>query len=181
MAPVDGGDTDPEDSHPNGPAEPHETVPVIRPALVDNLLKLSIAIAVLCAGASVGYYFAIYLPAKDARARSDAAAAASAQAADAAITAAAQDKRRADYQTCLQAAQDDYSAHWDSDCATHSAINARGYTACLSNGMNHDECASLWPTLPTTDCSLPLNLANSLNAGLKDAQARCLDEAKAGL
>ena len=161
------------------PAPAATAPPPARSALVDQVLKVSIAVAILCAGLGVGYYFAFFLPQKEAQARADAAAAAAAQAKaqqDAAT------KRTAAYNTCVTTAQTSYHADWNSNCSMKADEQENNYRNCLAQPYGSPEqCRGAYPELDRMDCSLPMVIANSLNDQLDKAKARCLDQAKSGL
>jgi hypothetical protein len=168
------------------PPATHQAVPrAPDPFRSDVILRLAIALAVVMAGASVAYYFAVYLPARDARAHADAVAASAAQAANAAqssaVAAADQDRRRAAYQACLANADLTYHATWNGNCADRATKQAAQLTNCLALGSTRDVCAATWPALPAADCTLPTYLSDTLDSDLKAANTLCLDQAKAGL
>jgi len=150
-----------------------------RSALADQVMKWSIAAAILCAGLGVGYYFAFFLPQKEAQARADAQAAAAAQAK---AQQDAQTKRTAAYNNCVTTAQQSYHSDWNSNCSLKADEQENNYRACLGQTFSSPEqCRSNYPELDRIDCSLPMVIANSLNDQLDKAKARCLDQAKSGL
>ena len=181
--------TAPDDQTPAPEPPPPAPAPVIiKPASgpADLVLKISIAVAILIAGLSVGYYFIVYLPGKDARAQAAAQAAATnaaaANAAQASTAKQVEAKRAANYAACLQTAQDNYSMDWDRNCTTQSQDRETAYNNCVNDTLSTaSSCREQYPEIPVANCSLATNLANSLNDQLKDAKDRCLQQAKDGL
>ena len=159
--------------------------PPARGGVADTVLKLSIALAFLIAGVSVGYYFLVYVPGKDARAQAAAtAAAANAKATASAQAAASQQaaaKRTANYNSCLASADATYHADWDGNCATRSQQREADFNRCAGGFLSDSECRETNPYIPPADCQLPSTIADSLNGELRDAKDRCLQQAKDGL
>lgn len=159
--------------------------PPARSSVADTMLKISVAIAFLIAGVSIGYYFLVYVPAKDARTQAAAsAAAANATAQASAQSAASQQtasRRAANYNSCLATADASYHADWNSNCATRSQQREADYNRCAGGFLSESDCRETNPYIPTVDCQLPSALADSLNGELRDAKDRCLQQAKDGL
>ncbi len=150
---------------------------------LDALLKLSIIAGVLFASASVGYYFLVYLPQRDAQ--FDAQRAQEKEQADAARE--AQQERQAEeaadaqlrYQTCLTHATENYNAVWASNCKRVAEQTLADRATCI---YSKEMCNSLYqPRDSSPNCALPGLLAKDLNASLDRARDRCLQESKAGL
>jgi hypothetical protein len=159
--------------------------PPVRGGVADTVLKLSIALAFLIAGVSVGYYFLVYVPGKDARAQAAATAAAANATATASAQAAASQqaaaKRTANYNSCLSAAEATYHADWNGNCATRSQQREADFNRCAGGFLSDSECRETNPYISPVDCQLPSTIADSLNGELKDAKDRCLQQAKDGL
>ena len=121
---------------------------------LDTFLKLSIIVSVLMASASVGYYYLVYLPRRDAqldfqhqlerkgdeaekrqeRARAEAERSAlreqvlkELEARQAAEKAAAQER----YQDCLRLARSDYEATWAASCKEFGDIFRKSRNDCI--------------------------------------------------
>jgi hypothetical protein len=149
--------------------------------VVDAVLKLSIAVAFLIAGVSVGYYFLVYVPGKDARAQAAASAAAANATAQATASQQAATRRAANYNSCLASVDTTYHADWNSNCATRSQQREADYNRCLGGFLSESECRDQNPFIAPTDCQLPTVVADSINGELKDGKDRCLQQAKDGL
>jgi len=167
------------------PAPPPQVVaapaPPGRSAVADTVLKLSIAVAFLIAGVSVGYYFLVYVPAKDARAQAAATAAAANATAQQAASQQVATRRSANYNTCLAAADTAYHADWNSNCSTRSTQREADFNRCVGGFLSESDCRDQNPYIPPTDCQLPTVVADSINGELRDAKDRCLQQAKDGL
>jgi hypothetical protein len=155
--------------------------PPARGVVVDAVLKLSIAVAFLIAGVSIGYYFLVYVPAKDARTQAAASAAAANATAQAAASQQVAARRAANYNSCLASVDTTYHADWNSNCATRSQQREADYNRCLGGFLSESDCRDQNPFIPPTDCQLPTTVADSVNAELKDGKDRCLQQAKDGL
>jgi hypothetical protein len=161
---------------------------------VDAFLKVSMGLALLIAAGSIGYYYAVYLPTRDAqldserrleRAHAEFArktAEERAQAEREAIEqrqvlekAAAQDK----YESCIDRAGTVYNANWTLNCKNLADKARKDRTSCT---LPPATCDSMYPARdPTVTCALPQNLASAINADLERSKDRCLQEIKAGL
>ena len=162
-------------------APPAGPPPAVRSGIADTVLKLSVAVAFLIAGVSVGYYFLVYVPAKDARAQAAATAAAANATAQQAASQQAATRRAANYNSCLAAADTAYHADWNSNCATRSQQREADFNRCVGGFLSESDCRDQNPYIPPTDCQLPTVVADSINGELKDAKDRCLQQAKDGL
>ena len=152
----------------------------------DAVLKLAIAAAILTIALSVGYYFVVYIPRRDADNQARAAAAQSAQAAQQAQQAAQaqqnQTARRDAYNSCVADASAAYSANWDSSCRTQSDERSSQYRSCASGGFyNVQQCLNMYPALPASNCTLPAAVGNRWDQLLKTDKDKCLEVAKDGL
>lgn len=152
----------------------------------DSILKLAIAAAILTVALSVGYYFVVYIPKRDADNQARAAAAQSAQAAQQAQRDAqarqTQTARRDAYNSCIADASAVYAANWESSCRTQSDERAEQYQSCISGGLyNIQQCLSMYPALPPSNCTLPAAVGNRWDQLLKTDKDKCLEVAKDGL
>jgi hypothetical protein len=164
---------------------------------IDALLKLSIVAAVLLASSSVAYYYAIYLPQRDARieARTNAEKAAAEQRRledeqRRSEGAAAADQRRIvekagaqmRYNQCLRGAQDEYDATWNANCNSKRQKLAENYAYCMSHLKDQSYCSDLYKsTTASSNCTLPAYIADGLSTDLNKARDRCLQAYKSGL
>jgi hypothetical protein len=173
---------------------------------VDAFLKLSVAVSLLGAAGSVGYYYSIYLPGRDAqldRDRKQEAARAeySRQAEQARLREAeirsAEEKRETEerqaaaleavqlrYRGCVRSAEDNYSANWARECKKTVDTAAAKYKQCFSEKPTEKSwCDTLYSdrNLSPTNCALPRVVAQDITEVLDKGRKRCLDESRAGL
>jgi hypothetical protein len=165
---------------------------------IDAFLKLSVALSLLGAAGSVGYYYSVYLPTRDAQLerdrkvenaklefarlaetearRSEAQAQEEQKAAD---KAAIRDR----YQTCVNGADATYSSNWALNCKRLADKQVKDRSECLTGGMmQKSTCDSLYATRdPTGNCSLPRPIASDLDGDRHRAREMCLRESQAGL
>jgi hypothetical protein len=165
---------------------------------LDAFLKLSIIASVLLASSSVAYYYAVYLPDRDARI--DAATAAAEQRRAEEKTAAEQrraeekaaaEERRSEEQTdaqmrynrCLGKAEDVYNSAWASNCSSRGKEAQQKHDRCIADPRNDKElCDQHYQLLDASaNCALPRTLASDLEASLNKERERCLQASKAGL
>jgi hypothetical protein len=165
---------------------------------VDAFLKISVALSLLGAAASVGYYHSIYLPARDAQvdrdhkiesAKLELARRTEAQARQA-ETQAQEDRLAAQkaairdrYQTCTRIADMSYDSNWVLNCKRLADKQAKDRSECLSGGIaQKSACESLYPPRePGASCSLPRAIAADLDSDRNRAHEMCLRESQAGL
>lgn len=149
---------------------------------MDKLLKLSVIAAALMAGGGVFYHYVVFLPGIEQakREKEEAQQAASTQKAAA---------RQVAYERCKVAARINYDSNWASACTAVAAQAQTDYNHCLRDpavmsnqflGKAHCEKA-YGQRDASPECSLPGRRSDSINAGYKDAQDKCLAEAKSGL
>lgn len=164
---------------------------------VDTFLKLCVGLSLLGAAGSVGYYYSVYLPSRDAQLdrdrKLDAAHAEYAkQAAEARIAAekrdaeerqaAARDASQTAYQVCTANAQANYSAVWATSCKRIADQSAKSNKDCLTQGSAKSYCDTVYASRDASpNCALPRVLANDLTDQLEKARKLCLDESRAGL
>jgi hypothetical protein len=164
---------------------------------IDTLLKLSIVAAVLLASSSVGYYYLVYLPRRDARLdleratereRADAEKRAERERAlseqraierrQSAEKAAAQIR----YDTCLTRAYDMYDASWTAACKRLGEKRLKDHHDCMRNELGRTFCDSTYDIREVSpNCALPRVIATELKADLEKGRDRCLQENKSGL
>lgn len=146
----------------------------------DEVLKLALAAAALLIGASVAYYYAIFLPDQaNAQAERVAEAERTKRQADEKAEARKIDEARtakSTYDQCLAFAQSNYSDRWDASCKRINKSDLERKSECESNGYGY--CDSIKIT-PANDCSLPNALANDYDNRLEEANKLCLEEFKA--
>jgi hypothetical protein len=164
---------------------------------VDTFLKLCVGISLLGAAGSVGYYYSIYLPARDtqldrdrkleaARAEYSRRAEQERIAAEKHATeerqAAAREASQVAYQVCIQTAEGIYNSGWASNCKRIAEQNSKANKDCLTQGTPKSSCDAIYANRDTsTNCALPRVLATDLDDQLDKARKRCLEENRAGL
>jgi hypothetical protein len=161
---------------------------------VDIFLKLSVAVSLLGAAASVGYYYSIYLPARDTqvdnerrleKAHAEFARKAAEERAEADRLAAEQHQiqgkaaAQASYDACVDRAIAVYNAGWASNCKRLAEETRKARAACSGTASS---CDLIYPAKDGgPNCALPSTLASSLNGNLDRSRDRCLQESNAGL
>jgi hypothetical protein len=156
---------------------------------VDTILKLSLAGGALLAGAGVGYYFGIFLPAQAIHETLDAGAGRQVQAVD--NTAALERARAAElrrreaerqrYQVCLSTADGTYQSRWTAACRAQHTRQQAAFEDCADDFFSSREsCARKFPVEPEHGCALPLALSNRLAADREAARTQCLGEMQGG-
>lgn len=149
----------------------------------DAILKLSLAIAVLCLGFGVGYYYGIFLPqqaevvAKRTIDLEKSRIEREKQLNDQKLV--KENEARSKYEICESAATFDYTNRWNTSCIRQHDADLTTKRNCLSNGSDASYCTSI-TVRPANNCSLPSSEAVSYDQGLKEAKQLCLDELKAG-
>lgn len=146
----------------------------------DEVLKLALAVAALLIGASVAYYYAIFLPdqanvqaqrmTEADRVKREAEEKSEARKLDAARNA------KTAYDQCLASAQSNYSNRWNNSCRKLNKADIERKLQCEVNGYQY--CDSIKIT-PASDCSLTTTLMNDYDNGLDEANKLCLEEFKA--
>jgi hypothetical protein len=161
---------------------------------VDALVKLSVAASVLLASGSVGYYYVVYLPDRDAgiareqkleKAKAELTRHVDQQRREAEQRAA--DERRANdqaeakaaYQSCVALADRSYNAMWASTCKRLADKDAKDRADCVAKGSSFCDIYKQGDGSPS--CSLPRVLASDLDTTHEKSRDRCLQESKSGL
>jgi hypothetical protein len=161
---------------------------------VDAFLKLSIAVSLLGAAVSVGYYYSVYLPRRDIgldnerrleKAHAEFVRKLAEERDDAERLAAeqrqAQEKAAAqvNYEACINRGNAVYNVTWASNCKRLADEARKNRASCTSIPST---CDLIYPARDAgPNCALPHSLADSLNADLNRGMDRCLQENKAGL
>jgi hypothetical protein len=167
-------------------------------ARIDALFKLSVIAALLLASSGVAYYYAIYLPRRDAEIENERALEQVRAEAD---KTAMQERlameqkqlaeRRAEakagaesrYQTCIDNAGAVHSASWAAECKQLAEKAQQDHKDCLSKSkLSEEYCNTAYRTRDASpNCLLPLKNAADLDGGLTKARNRCAQERKAAL
>ena len=155
----------------------------------DAVLKLSLAAAILMAGAGVGYYFGIFLPAQAIRESLNTGEQRQVQSIDRtdelARAEAAEAQRReaaqARYRACVSTADMGYQERWSAACRAQHARQQAAFEDCADNLFStRDGCARKFPVEPEHGCALPLSIGNRLSTARDAAKAQCLGEMQGG-
>ena len=165
---------------------------------MNTFLKLSVIAALLLASYCVGYYYAVYLPARDAQHNeqhlAEALHAYGRQRAEAVGTVAQQklaeqrlaaDKAAAEsrYKACLTSAGADHDASWSEACKrlADQAVEDRGN--CLANKkLPQGYCSAAYRVRDASPhCILPADIATALDGDLTVARNQCLQQRNAAL
>ena len=161
---------------------------------IDAFVKLSVAASILLASGSVGYYYVVYLPGRDAdiareqkieKAKADLARQVDQQRREADQRAA--EERRANdqaevkaaYQSCVALADRSYDGMWASTCKRIAEKDAKDRADCVAKGSSFCDIYKLRDGSP--NCALPRALASDLDATHEKSRDRCLQESKSGL
>jgi hypothetical protein len=170
------------------------------PGKSDAFLKITMGLALLIAAGSVGYYYSIYLPARDAkldsdrrleRAHSDLARQAEEErvrsekeAADL-QAAVGRELIKSNYESCLRVARANYDGNWALNCKQTSDRSRKGRADCVASSANNRDmiagCERTWPQVDESSCSLPRPISSEINSDYDKARDRCLKESTAGL
>lgn len=159
---------------------------------IDILLKLSIAASVLFTSSSVGYYYLLYLPRRDAqldverafeRARADALQRMFSE------QRALEERQSAEkaaaltrYQTCLSEANANYQAVRATACKRLGEQSRKDHDDCISKNVGKNFCDVTYAIRDASpNCSLPREIATDFDADLEKARDRCLQENRSGL
>jgi hypothetical protein len=145
----------------------------------DPILKVSLALAALLAGAGVGYYYGIYLPAQDVRRQTQEMTARQTQA-QAETKALAERARReqaaqTEYQDCANFAELSYKQRWNLSCQSLHDADQSAFEDCADNLFSTESgCLAKNPVRPAQDCALPAQVAQSLSQARDERKAQCL-------
>lgn len=173
-------------------------------AKIDAVLKLSIIASLLLASSGIGYYYAVYLPRRDAQLdnellekirayadqRAEQAQLASEQpemeqrqSAEKVATEMEKAAAETGYQTCLNSASVTHDASWAAECKRLAEKAVEGHAECLSRSkLSQGYCDTAYRTRDASpNCTLPLAIATSLDGDLNRARNRCLQERNAAL
>jgi hypothetical protein len=167
-------------------------------ARIDALLKLSVVAALLLGSSGVAYYYAIYLPHRDAeienaraleqaRAEADKSAMQERVAVEQSQLAARRAEAKAGaesrYQACIDNAGAVHSASWAAECKRLAEKAQQDHKDCLSKSkLSEEYCDTAYRMRDASpNCTLPLKIATDLDGGLTKARNRCAQDRKAAL
>jgi D-alanyl-D-alanine carboxypeptidase len=166
---------------------------------IDAILKLSVVVSVLLASSSVGYYYLVHLPHRDAQfepervlERLRAAAKKRAEQEQLLFEQQASERRAAEqqaleerqalekanrYEACLSRATDNYNASRLAACNRPREKIIKDRDNCIKLGFSEKVCAMAHVVREASpNCTLPRAVALSLDADVEKARDRCLKE-----
>jgi Tfp pilus assembly protein PilX len=161
---------------------------------VDGFLKFCAAVSLLVAAASVGYYFSVYLPERDAKMdrekqfeQAKAEMARKSEQARLADEREAEIKRQSDaaeakqfrYRVCIANAEDAYTKNWASSCRDAAQTATKKRTDCQKTSPNLN-CDLIYPAADSGP-SCTLSGGAVLNERLEKSRNRCLEESRSGV
>jgi hypothetical protein len=155
----------------------------------DTVLKLSLAAGVLLAGAGVGYYFGIFLPAQAIHETLDTGTKRQIEntdhTADLERARLAEEQRREAsqqrYQACMSTADTAYRTRWASGCRVQHERQQAAYDDCADDLFSTREgCARKFPVEPEQGCALPVQISGRLVSDRDAARSQCLGELQGG-
>jgi CRISPR/Cas system-associated exonuclease Cas4 (RecB family) len=165
---------------------------------INALFKLSIIVALLVASSGVAYYYAVYLPRRDAQ-LDEVRAVEQAHAADdlrarqeqLAFEQKQAEQRQAEmkagaetrYQTCIDAAGVTHDTTWAAECKRLAEKAQQDHADCLAKSkLSQQYCDTAYRSRDgSSNCTLPLKVATEVDGGLIKARNRCAQERKAAL
>ena len=162
-------------------------------AKINTLLKLSVIVSLLIGSSGAAYYYALYLPQRDAeleqehlseqlqaygQRRTEEARLLAGQQQIEQLRAADKTAAESRYQTCLVRAGATHDASWSAQCKVLADQVAANHTACLAIGkLSASYCdASYRMRDGSPNCSLPLKVSTGLDGDLTAARQRCVQE-----
>lgn len=144
----------------------------------DAILKLALALAALLAGAGVGYYYGVFLPAQDVRRQTRELA--ERQAVEAAQHQALTEQARraqaarAEYDDCIAFAELSYKQRWAQSCQGLHEADRSAFEDCADNLFStRSGCLAKYPVRPARDCALPSQIARQLSGARDERKAEC--------
>jgi len=167
-------------------------------ARIDALLKLSVITSLLLASSGVAYYYAVYLPQRDAeqdhenslqklnaygqkRAGQEQSAAQQRESEQRQAEAKAGAGIR--YQNCLDGARTNHDSSWAVACKRLADKAVQDHADCLSvPNLPQGYCDAAYGTRdPSANCTLPAEMAADLDGALNTARKACLQERNTAL
>lgn len=156
---------------------------------MDKLVKFAITIGALLASISVFYHYVVALPSieRDKAAEADLARREKATAAH--LEQLRETQRQRAYDGCISIAAYSYRTDWAAACKSFSMQQDVAYKNCLGDKavianqfLGESYCKSTFGDSDASpECSLPSERAQSINVAHKQAQEKCVTEARLGL
>jgi hypothetical protein len=167
-------------------------------ARIDALLKLSVIASLLLASSSVAYYYAIYLPQRDAeqdresglqklqtygQKRADQEQSAAQRRETEQRQAEAKEGAGIRYENCVDGARINHDTSWAASCKRLADKAAQDHSDCLSvPNLPQGYCDAAYGTRdPSAHCTLPVEIVADLDGALNSARKACLQERNAAM
>ena len=129
--------------------------------------KAVAAASALIAVSGIGYYFVVYLPARDKAALVEKRSAERAAA-----------EQQAKIIDCVHSAEIEYTATWNSNCASQAKKNRDHYTNCIAQGLGKAFCHDYYGEQSTVNCGLPRTVAQAINDNLQRKRELCYQQSR---
>lgn len=144
----------------------------------DPILKIGLGLGALLAGAGVGYYHGIYLPAQDIRRQTQALTEKQDQAAQQARALAERARReqaaQGEYAACVNYAELSYKQRWAQTCQSLHDADQSAFEDCADDFFSTRRgCLAKHPIRPAQDCALPSRTAQDLSGARDQRKAQC--------
>jgi len=158
---------------------------LVKTVTLNQAIKLSLIAGVLLVSFSVFYYLIIFLPRKEqTKMESQRQAEQTRQELEQARVALQQQEiiakelkelsRSAELDVCLSDAYEDYKLNWANNCRTEAGRVSLLAQECFRSGLSWNLCTALQRTAnASSSCSLPSNLAGSVNAAYRQRKEEC--------
>ena len=156
--------------------------------------KALLAASALIAASGAGYYFFIYLPARDKVALEEKRSAGRLEAEQQAgiaeaeqqakIAAAEQPAPIAEAQQpapiadCVHRAEIEYTATWNSHCASQAKKNRDHYANCIAQRLGRGFCQDYYGEQSAVKCGLPRTVAQAINDNLHREKELCYQQSR---
>lgn len=146
---------------------------------INTVLKLSLAAAALMAGAGVGYYYGIHLPAQDLRRQTremnERQAREAQQARALAERARREEAAQTEYADCVNFSELAYRQRWTQSCQSLHDADQSAFEDCADDLFSTERgCLAKRPIRPARDCALPAGMAQALTEAREQRKAQCL-------
>lgn len=149
---------------------------------MEEMLKIAVILGSLLIGFGVFYHYVIFLPSVENRKMQQAEK-------EKRESAEQANQRQLTYLTCMSAVGQDYDVNWATSCKNVALEQAQGLQNCMTDPsiisnpyMGRSYCQSNYGNSdPSPHCTLPNNRAGSINQAKRDAEQKCLSEARSNL
>jgi hypothetical protein len=165
---------------------------------IDAIVKFTVVASLLMVSSAAGYYYAVYLPQRDAqidderqqektraeaRKRAEHERSVTQQKETEHRQAAAKGTAERHYQTCLNSAGVAHAASWATACKRLADKAAAQHADCLAKSkLSAGYCNAAYKTRDgSAHCTLPVAISTDLDGDLNSARKHCLREREAAL